>query len=188
MIDSPANNIIRIVASAKNPQTGCLYWQGKIFDCALGGGGVVSAVNKQEGDGCTPAGLYGLGVFYYRADKGEAPKTPLKTIALTPDDGWCDEPNDKNYNKHVKLPINASAENLWRDDQCYDLILTTSHNSNPAKANKGSAIFIHVARDGLLPTRGCIALAKPDLIEIVKSINQNTIIRVHLPENKMPNL
>ncbi len=175
------NNIIRVFPNTKNPSKGKLYWQDKAYDCALGKGGVISDVNKREGDNCTPAGLYPLRWLYYRPDRVERPTTLIETRPLAQDDGWCDEPNDKNYNSPITMPYKASGEALWRDDGCYDLLAVIGHNDQPATPDKGSAIFIHVARDGMSPTRGCVALSKPDLLEVFKTICLETIVRIHMP-------
>ena len=49
---------------------------------------------------------------------------------------------------------------------------------NPVKKNKGSAIFIHVAKKSFQPTQGCIALNKFELIKLVKSIKINTLVKI----------
>jgi L,D-peptidoglycan transpeptidase YkuD (ErfK/YbiS/YcfS/YnhG family) len=35
---------------------------------------------------------------------------------------------------------------------------------------RGSAIFLHLARPGLAPTEGCVALALPDLLAILPGL------------------
>ena len=37
------------------------------------------------------------------------------------------------------------------------------HNDDPPVAGLGSAIFLHLARDGYLGTEGCVALAREDV-------------------------
>jgi L,D-peptidoglycan transpeptidase YkuD (ErfK/YbiS/YcfS/YnhG family) len=49
---------------------------------------------------------------------------------------------------------------------------------NPIIKNKGSAIFIHIAKKNYSPTKGCIALSKIDLLEILNKINSNTKIKI----------
>jgi len=49
---------------------------------------------------------------------------------------------------------------------------------NPIKKNKGSAIFIHVARKNFKKTEGCIALRKTQLIKIIKEIKINTYVKI----------
>jgi L,D-peptidoglycan transpeptidase YkuD (ErfK/YbiS/YcfS/YnhG family) len=49
---------------------------------------------------------------------------------------------------------------------------------NPIKKNKGSAIFIHVAKKKLDKTEGCIAVKKRELITIIKRIKKNTKVKI----------
>ncbi len=156
-----------------SPQ-GKLIWQNKEYKCALGKSGVTK--NKTEGDGMTPEGCFPLREVFFRPDKIKNLKINLPVKTLNPDDGWCDDPKDKNYNKFVKHPYPASAENLWREDYLYDIIVIISYNDDPVILGKGSAIFMHVARENYSPTDGCIALARPDLLEILKTVDKKTFI------------
>mgnify|MGYP001397786273 FL=1 len=45
---------------------------------------------------------------------------------------------------------------------------------NPVVKNKGSAIFIHVAKKNYKKTEGCIAVKKVHLLKIVKEMKINT--------------
>ena len=49
---------------------------------------------------------------------------------------------------------------------------------NPVVKNKGSAIFIHVARRNYKKTEGCVALKKMHLLKITKDIRYNTIVKI----------
>ena len=140
---------------------------GRTVRCALGRAGVIAAADKREGDGASPLGVWPLRRLLYRPDRGPPPPTGLATQALTPDDGWCDAPADPAYNQAIKLPYRASAEALWRVDGVYDLIGILGHNDAPPVPNLGSAIFLHLARDGYAPTEGCVALARPDLMALL---------------------
>jgi L,D-peptidoglycan transpeptidase YkuD (ErfK/YbiS/YcfS/YnhG family) len=131
--------------------------------CALGRGGVIAAELKREGDGTSPAGVWPIRRVLYRPDRGPAPRTALPVEAIAPDNGWCDDPADANYNRPVKLPYPASAERMARDDGLYDIVVVLGHNDDPVVAGLGSAIFLHLARPDFAPTEGCVALARPDL-------------------------
>ena len=48
----------------------------------------------------------------------------------------------------------------------------------PIKKNKGSAIFIHVAKRGFKPTKGCVAIKKNELRKIIKKINVRTKVKI----------
>jgi L,D-peptidoglycan transpeptidase YkuD (ErfK/YbiS/YcfS/YnhG family) len=106
----------------------------------------------------------------YRPDRMACPQTGLPVEALKRDDGWCDAPGDPNYNRAVKLPYPASAESLWRDDRLYDVVALLGFNDAPVVDGAGSAIFLHVAREDYGPTEGCVALALPDLLRVLKTL------------------
>lgn len=146
--------------------------------CALGRAGVIAAEEKTEGDGCTPLGAYPFRQVFYRADKVDKPQTILPCSTITKSDGWCDASDHEAYNQLIHLPFEASHETLWRGDNIYDLILVIGHNDNPVEAGKGSAIFIHVAREGYTPTEGCIAFAKGDLINVLAAIQPGDVFEV----------
>jgi L,D-peptidoglycan transpeptidase YkuD (ErfK/YbiS/YcfS/YnhG family) len=144
---------------------GVAVWKGRRLRCALGKGGVGEA--KREGDGMTPAGTWPMRRLLYRPDRLPRPRTGLPATALTPGDGWCDDPADPRYNLPVTLPCGASAETLWREDGVYDLIVPLGYNDDPVIPGRGSAIFLHVARPGYEPTEGCVALACDDLLRLL---------------------
>jgi L,D-peptidoglycan transpeptidase YkuD (ErfK/YbiS/YcfS/YnhG family) len=77
------------------------------------------------------------------------------------------------------LPKKFSYEKLYRKDNIYDIIVVIDYNLNPIKKNKGSAIFIHIARKNYEPTKGCIALKKSDLLFILKNCKKNTKIKIN---------
>jgi L,D-peptidoglycan transpeptidase YkuD (ErfK/YbiS/YcfS/YnhG family) len=135
---------------------------------AIGPGGI--ALKGGEGDGITPRGSWPVREVFYRADRMPAPKTALPLRAISQDDGWCDAPGDANYNRLVKLPYPASAETLWRQDHLYDLVVVLGFNDDPVVPGKGSAIFLHLARPDFLPTHGCVALAREDVIAAVEQL------------------
>jgi L,D-peptidoglycan transpeptidase YkuD (ErfK/YbiS/YcfS/YnhG family) len=158
-----------------------LWFDGKEYRCATGAGGIKK--DKTEGDQATPVGVFGLTVVFHRPDKLPPPKTILPCYALTPQDGWCDDPTDRGYNTPVRLPYKARCEELWRTDEVYDLIVTTTYNTNPVVPYKGSAIFLHLARENYSPTAGCIAVNQSDLLEILKNLTPETQLVV--PEEKV---
>ncbi len=94
------------------------------------------------------------------------------------DDGWCDAAADRNYNRAVRMPYAASAEAMWRADGIYDVVVVLSHNERPRKRGCGSAIFMHVARPGYLPTDGCIALSARDLRLVLALCQRGACVQV----------
>ena len=92
--------------------------------------------------------------------------------------GWCNDSKSKKYNKIIKYPSNYSFEKLYRKDNVYDIILVLNYNMKPIRKNKGSAIFIHVAKKDYKPTEGCIAIKKKELIKIIQNLKRKTKVVV----------
>ena len=158
---------------------GWLQCGNRVFRCTLGRGGVTT--DKREGDGATPAGNYPLRQLLYRSDRLAPPTNALPTSPLRPRDGWCDDPGHSAYNRPVTLPLDASAESMWRDDHLYDLVVVLGYNDDPVVSGLGSAIFLHVASPEYSPTEGCIALAKEDLLTVLADITPGSDIRIENP-------
>jgi L,D-peptidoglycan transpeptidase YkuD (ErfK/YbiS/YcfS/YnhG family) len=145
-----------------------LDWGAGRKRAATGPAGI--AVKGGEGDGITPRGIFPVREIFYRADRIAPPRTQLPVRRIEKDDGWCDAPNDPNYNRLVKLPYPASAENMWRDDSLYDLLAVLRYNDDPVVPGKGSAIFLHQARIDYSATHGCVALAPDDLRAAIEQL------------------
>lgn len=172
--------IIQVTAKPK-ASTGVLALNGVNYPCALGRSGIISNAQKQEGDGATPAGTWMLRRLLYRGDKMARPKTDLPTDVISKTDGWCDAPDDENYNSQIMLPYDASAEALWRDDDLYNLIVVLGHNDDPVIAGKGSAVFFHVAKNKdteFAPTEGCVALPEATLKALLESCSTDTRMEI----------
>ena len=144
--------------------------------CAVGKRGI--SKKKREGDLITPKGIFKIKKVYYRKDRVKNLITKIKKIAIKKDMGWCDDPKSQKYNKPVKFPFKYKSEKLFRSDNIYDIILVLDFNMNPTIKNKGSAIFIHVAKNDLRPTKGCIAVKKRELKKILKFFTTRTKIEI----------
>ncbi|PKQ05029.1 MAG: hypothetical protein CVT72_10740 [Alphaproteobacteria bacterium HGW-Alphaproteobacteria-11] len=169
---------ILVTAKPDEPH-GRLIVDGLDFVCALGRAGLVG--DKREGDGGTPLGIFPLRELRYRPDRLPAPATGLPAQPTTPEDGWCDAPQDPAYNRPVRLPYPSSAETMWRDDHLYDLVIVLGHNDDPPRPGAGSAIFFHLAneKNGILqPTEGCIALRLPDMLKVLSRCTPRTRMRI----------
>jgi len=142
--------------------------------CAFGRSGVSSL--KREGDGATPRGIWPLRHVLVRP--GIRVKGRLLAYRLARNDGWCDDPSDRNYNHRVKLPYSASYEPLWRDDELYDVIVVLGYNDRPRKRGAGSAVFFHLADPQSGPTAGCIAVSRKDMLKILSLCGPGTRLRV----------
>ena len=134
--------------------------------CSLGKRGI--GVKKREGDLITPRGTFKITKLLYRKERVRNLKTNLKKNIIYKSMGWCDDARSKNYNKLIKLPFKYSFERLYRKDNIYDIILVLNFNMNPIEKNKGSAIFIHVAKNNYKRTKD--ALSKKDFIHLLRKL------------------
>ena len=135
--------------------------------------------NKIEGYKITPRGTFYIIKIYYRSDRIKKLSSKFRLIRITKKMGWCDDQKSKKYNQLIKLPTKYSHEILYRKENIYDLILVLNYNMKPTFKNKGSAIFIHIAKKNYKKTAGCIALKKVDLINLVKEINRSTKVYIN---------
>ena len=145
------------------------------FKCSVGKNG--KTTKKIEGDNKTPKGSYALGPLYYRKDRLSKPLTKLKVVEIKKNFGWCDDIKNKFYNKPIKISNKIRHEKLYRKDKKYDLLIPIKYNSTKPKKNKGSAIFLHLTSN-YRKTQGCIAIAKKDMLILLKLINKQTKIKV----------
>jgi L,D-peptidoglycan transpeptidase YkuD (ErfK/YbiS/YcfS/YnhG family) len=148
----------------------------KTYPCVIGRQGITA--DKHEGDGATPRGSFPLRRVLYRADRVMMPKIELPCDALSPQDGWCDDPTHTAYNTHVTLPFSARHEELWRDDHAYDVIVVLGVNDAPVVAGKGSAIFLHLLHDDHRPTAGCVAVSLQHMLEILSQLSTESVIEI----------
>jgi L,D-peptidoglycan transpeptidase YkuD (ErfK/YbiS/YcfS/YnhG family) len=162
----PRDRTATVLGLSAAATRGVVRLGGLAFPCALGRSG--RSARKREGDGATPVGRWRLLGVLYRSDRGPRPSTRLPVRPIAPDDGWCDAPGDRNYNRPVRHPYPASAERLWREDGLYDIVVLLSHNVRPRVRGAGSAVFVHLARPGYRPTEGCIALKREHLLRLLE--------------------
>jgi len=159
-----------------NSQRGWLTAGAMALPVALGRGGIKA--NKREGDGGTPRGRFRPRRLWWRADKHTRPATALPAQRIGADDGWCEDPSDRRYNQPIKVPPKSKADRLTRKDHLYDFIVEIDHNPRPRIAGRGSAVFVHAARQGFAPTAGCVALELNTLRRLLARLGPRTRIVV----------
>ena len=143
--------------------------------CAIGKRGI--DFKEKEGDLITPRGQFKIKFILFRNDRVKI-RTKLKKKIIKKNMGWCNDPKSKAYNKLIEIPFKYSHEKLYKKENVYDIILVLNFNMNPVKKNKGSAIFIHVAKKNYKKTEGCIAVKKHQLLKIIKEVNSKTKIKI----------
>ena len=143
--------------------------------CSIGKNGI--SKNKFEGDLSSPKGKFGLGTLYWRADRVEKINTKLNCKKIKKNMGWCNDSNNKLYNKEIKKSKKIKHEKLYRNDYKYDYFILIKYNFIKPRKNRGSAIFIHLTKN-YKPTSGCIALKKKDFFIFAKMVKKNSKILI----------
>jgi L,D-peptidoglycan transpeptidase YkuD (ErfK/YbiS/YcfS/YnhG family) len=159
------------------PSQGLLIAGPRAIPVALGRAGIKA--NKFEGDGATPAGRFHPRRLWWRADRLPRPHSTLPIRQISAADAWCEDPADRRYNHPFRRSTQEPGDRLRRADGLYDVIVEIDHNTRPRVAGRGSAVFIHVAREGFGPTAGCVALPRAELLRLVAQLTRRTEINIH---------
>jgi L,D-peptidoglycan transpeptidase YkuD (ErfK/YbiS/YcfS/YnhG family) len=134
-------------------------------EVGIGKNGFAPPLNKFEGDGKSPTGIFRLGkLFTYEKQVS----TLLENQQTTKEDKWIDDPNSDDYNKYVRGSTNAkSYENLLLNSDAYKYCMVIEYNTNPVVKGKGSAIFFHLGVKKPYFTAGCVAINEENMKLIV---------------------
>ena len=166
--------LVQIRAAAGDRSRGWLTAGGQTIKVALGRGGI--RANKREGDGGTPRGTFRPLRLWWRADRHPRPFSFLPVRAIAPEDAWCEDVSSRHYNQPLRLASNQGGDRLTRDDHLYDFIVEIDHNTSPRIAGRGSAVFLHLARDHFSPTAGCVSMTKRAMLRLLKRLGPQTRI------------
>lgn len=167
---------IRVRARPGHRSKGWLVAGSRALPVSLGRGGI--RANKREGDGGTPRGTFRPVRLWWRADRGTRPRTRLPVRRIGASDAWCEDPADRRYNRAIRLRPGETGDRLRRDDHLYDLVVEIDHNARPRVAGRGSAVFIHLARQDFSPTAGCVGLTGPELRRLLAGLTRQTRIEI----------
>jgi L,D-peptidoglycan transpeptidase YkuD (ErfK/YbiS/YcfS/YnhG family) len=132
--------------------------------------------NKREGDGGTPRGIFHPRQVWWRADRHPRPPTHLAVRAIRPEDAWCEDPADRHYNRPIRRIGEQAGDRLARKDHLYDFIVEIDHNTKPRIAGRGSAVFLHLARENFGPTAGCVSMTRSAMLQLLRRLGPRTRI------------
>jgi L,D-peptidoglycan transpeptidase YkuD (ErfK/YbiS/YcfS/YnhG family) len=166
--------VIRVRAAAGDPRRGWLTAGGQTIPVVLGRGGIIA--NKREGDGGTPKGTFHPRRLWWRADRYPRPQTFLPARAIRPEDAWCEDPDSRHYNRPIRLDRDHDGDRLKRDDHLYDFIVEIDHNTSPRIAGRGSAVFLHLARENFSATAGCVSMTRSAMLHLLRRLGPQTRI------------
>jgi L,D-peptidoglycan transpeptidase YkuD (ErfK/YbiS/YcfS/YnhG family) len=166
--------LLRVRARPGHKTLGILVAGPLAVPVVLGRGGI--RANKVEGDGATPRGRFRLVRLWWRADRHPRPRTLLPVRRITRDVSWCEDTADRRYNRPFRRSAAEPGDRLWRDDHLYDFIIEIDHNTRPRIAGRGSAVFLHLARDNFGPTAGCVSMTKSAMLQLLRRLGPRTRI------------
>jgi L,D-peptidoglycan transpeptidase YkuD (ErfK/YbiS/YcfS/YnhG family) len=122
------------------------------------------AQDKHEGDGRTPAGVFG---FSFAFGTEPDPGTHLAYRPVTSDDVWVDDPSSSLYNTWQTGPSNGRWRSAEQLDQpgpyAHAAVIAYNTSRTPGK---GSAIFLHVSLGR--PTSGCVSVDASVLVQLLR--------------------
>ncbi len=168
--------LLRVRAAPGARARGWLSAGTQRIPCALGPAGIVR--RKREGDGGTPAGRFRLLWAFYRPDRKRLGAGGLPMRVLRRDAGWCEDPRSPCYNRPVRLPFALGVDSMWRADDLYDLTIVLDQNFTRRRKGGGSAIFFHLARPGLTPTAGCVAIKAADMRKLLPRLSRRAVMAI----------
>jgi L,D-peptidoglycan transpeptidase YkuD (ErfK/YbiS/YcfS/YnhG family) len=76
----------------------------------------------------------------------------------------------------VRLDHDRGGDRLRREDHLYDFVVEIDHNSSPRIAGRGSAVFLHLARENFSPTAGCVSMRKSAMLRLLRRLGPQTKI------------
>jgi L,D-peptidoglycan transpeptidase YkuD (ErfK/YbiS/YcfS/YnhG family) len=134
-------------------------------------GGEEPGLQKREGDGRSPAGVFAIGRIY-----GNDPRLPdgadFPFRQVTDEDAWPDDPKNPFYNQHVivdeaRPPAWFASQRMRTGDPAYRWRVEIRHNADPIEPGAGSATFFHIRRGETRRTSGCTTMSERALQDMV---------------------
>ena len=124
----------------------------------------------------TPAGRFPAALGLLSGPIACVPWPAAPLVSMRPDQGWCEDPASPRYNRPVRLPAADCTDRMWRADHLYDLTFVMDQNFSRRAKGRGSAIFFHLARAGLSPTAGCVAISAGDMWKLAPRLARNCVM------------
>lgn len=178
--------------------------QGSAITVSLGRSGLawgrglhprIAGKEKQEGDGCAPAGIFAITALfgYATADSPFARAARMPYRCASSDLKCIDDPASVHYNRVIDQSCLAtdwaSCEDMLRRDQRYAVGAVVAHNCAPSVPGAGSCIFLHVWEGEGMPTAGCTAMALADMSALAAWLDGAAApLLVQLPQAEYQNL
>jgi L,D-peptidoglycan transpeptidase YkuD (ErfK/YbiS/YcfS/YnhG family) len=123
-------------------------------------------LQKKEGDGRAPAGVFAITQLWLR--KGvAAPREGFLPHRISPNTVAVDDPKSPHYNRILEGPRGDWRSHERMNISDYDRVLVIGHNLAKPVPGAGSCIFMHRWEDAHTGTSGCTALSESNLIRLI---------------------
>jgi L,D-peptidoglycan transpeptidase YkuD (ErfK/YbiS/YcfS/YnhG family) len=145
---------------------------------------------KKEGDGKSPAGIFGFSHAFGLAPSSDYSAIKIPYLQVTSAIECVDDATSAYYNQIVDAGAVAcdwsSSEKMAEYSHEYRLGLVVQHNTDPIAKGGGSCIFLHIWKNQESGTAGCTAMSEADLVEVVNWIDsaKNPLL-IQLPKNEL---
>jgi L,D-peptidoglycan transpeptidase YkuD (ErfK/YbiS/YcfS/YnhG family) len=133
-------------------------------------------LNRREGDGTTPIGMFTLGSRMYGNQPN--PGVKFRYTRLRCGDWWVEDPASPAYNTFQRIgcgrrpPFRTTTPDMSKDTTAYAFLAVIEFNMNPIVRGRGSGIFLHVQTGS--PTNGCVSLRRPELLRVLRWLSPST--------------
>jgi D-alanyl-D-alanine dipeptidase len=132
-----------------------------------------SGILKKEGDGKSPAGIFRLsGLFGYQDIRSKMNSLKVNERTFCVDDSKSDYYNQIVNTDTLKKDWD-SAETMLMKSDVYKFGIFVDYNVNPAKAQAGSCIFMHIWSGSNSPTAGCTAMKERDILKLINFLDKS---------------
>ena len=146
------------------------------------------APRKKEGDGKSPAGIYPITAIFGLNALNETGPYKMPYLHFSKSMQGVEDPSSQYYNQIVDT---ERIEKTWNSAEmlgsipAYEYGAVIGFNENPTCSDSGSCVYIHLWEDRSIPTAGCTAMSKENLLKVLKWMNskQNPLI-VQLTEQE----
>lgn len=177
---------------------------GDSFDVVIGRNGLAwgkglhedqkQEMNKKEGDGKSPAGIFILSSAFGFAPSEEANFLKLPYTHVTESTQCVDDVKSNHYNRIVDVYQVGnydweSAEKMLAVGEQYRWGIFVDHNTYPRVNGDGSCIFLHIRADSNTGTAGCTAMEGANMNTLLKWLDKTKRpVLVQLPQSEYERL
>ncbi|MBD0330477.1 MAG: L,D-transpeptidase family protein, partial [Thermoleophilia bacterium] len=136
--------------------------------------------HRREGDGTTPIGTFRIGSTMY--GNRPNPGVHYRYVRLRCGDWWVEDPRSPAYNTFQRVgcnrppPFRVITADMSKERRAFPYLAVVEFNMRPVVPGRGSGIFLHAQTGG--PTNGCISLARPQLVRVLRWLSPRATPRI----------